>query len=228
MSRAEAPGGSEPEGWNLRYQGNEPVFTTDPSDLLGPETGGLVPGRALDLGSGEGRNALWLAQRGWRVTAVDFSDVGVAKARRLAEGLGVEVDWVVADLRSYHPPEDTFDVVIQSFVHLPANERGAILRRASAALRPGGSILVVGYDVSHLDHGAPGGPSDPALLLTVDGLVADLAGLEIERAERRRVPVEGDEEDTGRFAVDVVVRARRVTPFRAARPAGPWLAGPGA
>jgi SAM-dependent methyltransferase len=209
VSRPEQPGGAEPEGWNLRYQGDDPVFTVDPSTFLGPEIGGLAPGRALDLGSGEGRNALWLAERGWRMTAVDFSDVGVAKARRLAEGRRVEVDWVVADLRSYDPPEGTFDLVLQSFVHLPADDRRAILARASAALRPGGTILIVGYDVSHLDHGAPGGPSDPDLLLTVDGVVADLVGVEIERAERRQLLVEDDGGTTERYAVDVVVRGRR-------------------
>lgn len=209
MSRPEELSASEPEGWNLRYQGEELVFTADPESFLGLEVEGLAPGRALDLGSGEGRNSLWLAERGWRVTAVDFSDVGVAKARRLAEARGVEVDWVVADLRSYLPPPDTYDLVIQSFVHFAAAERRAVLHRASAALRPAGTVLVVGYDVSHLDHGAPGGPRDPALLFTLDGVVADLAGLDIERAERRQLPVDDDEAGGKGIAVDVVVRARR-------------------
>jgi SAM-dependent methyltransferase len=131
----------------------------------------------------------------------------VAKARELARLRGLKVDWVVADLRTVPLPPATFDLVIQLFVHLPAPERRAILRRALAALRPGGTILVVGYDVRHLASGVGGGPRDPNLLFTVDGVVGALDGLDVDRAERLAVPAGHDKAGVERFAVDVVVRA---------------------
>jgi SAM-dependent methyltransferase len=196
-------------GWDDRYQGDELIFTADPSRFLGPELAALVPGRALDLGSGEGRNALWLAERGWGVTGVDFSAVGVAKADRVARRRGLQVDWVVADLRSFHPPASTYDLVVQFFVHFPSPERRALLRRAAEALRPEGVMLVVGYDVSHLCEGSGGGPREPTLLFTTKDVVADLAALRIERAERLRLPVGIADDGTQLYAVNVIVRARR-------------------
>ena len=196
-------------GWDHRYQGNELVFTADPSRFLGPEVAGLAPGRALDLGSGEGRNALWLAAQGWAVTGVDFSAVGVAKADRLARCRGLQIDWVVADLRSFRPPVRTFDLVVQLFVHFPIAERRRLLRRAAGALRLGGVILVVGYDVSHLREGSGGGPQDPTLLFTAEELVADLTGVHIERAERVRLATTVADDGTQRYAVNVIVRGRR-------------------
>jgi SAM-dependent methyltransferase len=93
----------EREDWDRRYRGTELVWTAQPNRFLVQELRGLPPGRALDLGSGEGRNAVWLAEGGWKVTAVDFSPVALDKARRLAQARGVTVDWVLADLRDYEP-----------------------------------------------------------------------------------------------------------------------------
>ncbi len=197
------------QGWDHRYDGEELIFTADPSRFLGPELAGLTPGRALDLGSGEGRNALWLAEQGWAVTGLDFSSVGIAKAVRLARQRGLAVDWVVADLRSFQPPASSFDLVIQFFVHFPAPERRALLRRAVDALRPGGVILVVGYHVDHLDEGSGGGPQDPALLFHLEGLVSDLPELCFDRVDRLRVPSTMTEDGTQLYAVNVIVRARK-------------------
>lgn len=197
------------QGWDHRYDGEELIFTADPSRFLGPELAGLTPGRVLDLGSGEGRNALWLAEQGWAVTGVDFSSVGIAKAVRLARQRGLAVDWVVADLRSFQPPASSFDLVIQFFVHFPAPERRALLRRAVDALRPGGVILVVGYHVDHLDEGSGGGPQDPALLFHLEGLVSDLPELCFDRVDRLRVPSTMTEDGTQLYAVNVIVRARK-------------------
>lgn len=121
----------------------------------------------------------------------------------------LHLDWVVADLRSFRPPPSSFDLVLQFFGHFLADERRTLLRRAAGALRPGGVILVVGFDVSHLDEGSVGGPRDASLLFTIEEIVIDLAGLEIERAERLRLPAGVDEDGTPLFAVDVIVRASR-------------------
>lgn len=186
--------------WNERYAAQPILWDVDPDPFLGAELAGARPGRALDLGAGEGRTALWLAQRGWDVTAVDFSDVALDRGRRRVEEAGATgtVDWICADLTTLDPPAGPFDLVLVLFVHLPADDRRRLLRQAAAALAPGGIVLVVGYDTTHATEGE-GGPRDPLILFSPDDIVADLDGLEIERAERLRV---GD-------AVDAVVRARR-------------------
>ncbi len=197
--------------WNERYAGEEPLFKADPARFLAAEVEGTLPGRALDLGCGDGRNALWLAQRGWHVTGVDFSDVALAKAARFAVARGVpaeRLDLVLADLADYQPAPDAFELVLLLFVHPPAPRRRRMLDSAARALRPGGVLLVVGYDVANATEGTAGGPRDPAVLFTADDIVAELPPpLVVERAERLRVPVPS--EDGERMAVDAVVRARR-------------------
>jgi SAM-dependent methyltransferase len=186
--------------WNERYAATPLLWNVDPDPFLGVELVGTTPGRALDLGAGEGRTALWLAERGWDVTAVDFSDVALDRGRRRVAEAGASgtVDWICADLRAYQPPAEPFDLVLVLFVHLPADERRRLLRAAAAVLAPGGTVLVVGYDSTHATDGE-GGPRDPAILFSPEDIVADLDGLTVERAERLRV---GD-------AVDAIVRASR-------------------
>ncbi len=182
--------------WNERYAAQPVLWTVDPSPFLGGEVGDRGPGRALDLGAGEGRTALWLAERGWSVTAVDFSDVALERGRQRAEAAGVAgtVDWVCADLVEFDPTGTSYDLVLMMFVHLPPPERRRLLQRAAATLAPGGLALVVGYDSTN-PEGA-GGPRDPQILFTPEDVAADLRGLRVERAERVQV---GD-------AVDTVVR----------------------
>lgn len=195
------------EHWDRRYAGSDRVWSAEPNVFVAREAADLPAGRALDLATGEGRNAVWLAERGWRVTAVDFSAAGLAKARREADGRGVAVDWIHADLLEYEPPARAFDLVVYAYLHLPAEERRAVLRRAADALAPGGTLLVVGHDLANVEHGW-GGPQDPAVLFTPDDVVAELPGLEIERAERviRHVVTDDDGEAD---AIDALVRARR-------------------
>ena len=150
--------------WDEAYASTELVWTAEPNRFVVEELADLVPGRALDLGTGEGRNAIWLAERGWRVTAVDFSAVGLAKAAKLAEKRGVTgVQWVEADLRVYRPGAAAYDLVLMAYIHLPPDEFGALLRTAASALVPGGTLLVVGHDVDNIAHGH-GGPQDPRIL----------------------------------------------------------------
>lgn len=195
------------DAWNRRYATAEFVWRTEPNRFLPPEVAGLAPGRALDLACGEGRNAVWLATRGWRVTGVDFAEVGLDKARRLAAEHAVEVTWVRADVTTWSAPEAA-DLVVVFYLQLPAEPRRRALARAAAAVAPGGTLLVVAHDLANLREGH-GGPQDPAVLYTPDDVVADLAGsgLEVQRAERVRRPVELD---TGVVhAVDCLVRAGR-------------------
>jgi SAM-dependent methyltransferase len=136
----------------------------------------------FDLACGEGRNAIWLAERGWTVTGVDFSQVAIDKARQLARARSAAVDFQVADLLAYQPPERGFDLVIVFYLQVPASERRAILHGAGAAVASGGTFLLVAHDLRNLDEGY-GGPRDAHVLYTPEDVVADLDGLEIERAE---------------------------------------------
>ena len=120
------------ESWNSRYQGRDLVWTAAPNQFLVAEVVSLVPGRALDLGCGEGRNSVWLAEQGWTVTAVDFSDVGISKGREMADKRGVEVTWVVEDLNRFEPEDQAFDLVIDFYIHIPADQRVALLRKAAS------------------------------------------------------------------------------------------------
>jgi len=190
--------------WDARYAKTELEWGAEPNRFLVEEVEGLEPGRALDVAAGEGRNAVWLAERGWSVTAVDFSGVAVAKARRLARERSVEVEWVTADVVHYYPAESSFDLVIVFYLHLSARDMATVLRRAAGALRPGATLLVVGHDRANLAHGV-GGPQDPAILLDAHEVATELDGLEVKKAERVRRPVAGAERD----ALDTLVRAVR-------------------
>ena len=166
----------------------------------------MIPGRALDLACGEGRNAVWLAERGWDVIGVDFADAGLAKAERLAAERSVEVEWVLADVLDYEPPEQAFELVLVFYLQLPAAERRVALGRAADAVAPEGTLLVVGHHLLNLTEGY-GGPRHAEVLFTPEDVVAEIPGLVVERAERvpRPVQVEGGEAT----AIDALVRARR-------------------
>ncbi len=193
------------EAWNFRYQGDDLLWTERPNRLLVAEAEGLTPGRALDLACGEGRNAVWMAEQGWQVTGVDFSQVALDKAHRLAEQRGVEVNWVCADLLEYAPP-GVFGLVIVFYLQLALNERHVIFSRAASAVAPGGTLLLVAHTPDNLERGH-GGPRDPAVLYSAEQAAADLTGLEIERAEPVLRPIETA--DGTRQAIDALVRARR-------------------
>ncbi len=194
--------------WDRRYGGRELIWTAEPNRFLVAETETLAPGRAIDLGCGEGRNAIWLAERSWQAVGVDFSEVGLTKARELADARGVDVDWVAADLLEYRPDPRASDLVLIFYLQVPATERRPIIRAAADAVAPGGTFLLVAHDSSNLEHGH-GGPQIPAVLYTARDVVEDLdgAGLQIERAERVERPVLTS--DGERVALDALVRARR-------------------
>jgi SAM-dependent methyltransferase len=196
-------GGVERDDWNARHGEAGPLFGVEPNRFLVAEVAGLAPGRALDLACGAGRNAVWLAEQGWTVTGVDFADVALQNARGLAAARGVEVEWLVADLREWVPPALAFELVAVLYLQLPEEERDLIVRRAAAAVAGGGTILVVGHHSANLADGS-GGPKDPRVLFTAEEVVADLDGFEIEKAERALRSVEGE-----RDAIDALVRARR-------------------
>lgn len=195
------------EGWNRRYAAADRIHSTPvPNRFLVSEVADLTPGRALDLACGAGRNAVWLAERGWRVTAVDFSSVGLGIARDLAAARGMAVEWVEADVVTWMPPAGAFDLVCVLYLQLPAPDRRAVLAHAVDAVKPDGTLLVVGHDLLNLTEGW-GGPAQADVLFTPDDIAREIDGLALEKATRVRRPVE----DPGahREAIDALVRARR-------------------
>lgn len=190
------------EDWDRRWQERSHHCVDEPVGVLVREIADLEPGRALDLGCGSGRAALWLAERGWQVTGVDYSEVALGLAREERP----DIDWVLADLREYEPESAAFDLVLVLYVHLPSVERRGLLGRAAAALAPGGTMLVLGHALENLGTGAPG-PSNPDVLYSAEELAAEVPDLVPVKSERltRRVATETGEAE----AVDVLIVARR-------------------
>ncbi|MFE3250125.1 class I SAM-dependent methyltransferase [Streptomyces sp. NPDC059209] len=142
-------GGTNQEFWDSRYGESDRIWSGDPNTVLVREVTALKPGRALDLGCGEGADSIWLAGRGWRVTAVDISGVALARAERHAAtadaGVADRIDWQRHDL-AVSFPAGTFDLVSAQFLHSPGDmPRERILRNAAAAVAPGGVLLIVGH-----------------------------------------------------------------------------------
>src|SRR4051812_12958963 len=149
--------------WDERYAAADLVWSATPNQFVEAELAGLRPGRALDLAAGEGRNALWLAGRGWHVTAVDFSRAGLDKGRRLQQhhdADGSSIEWVQADVLTYDAAAASYDLVLLAYLQLTPDQRRTAVQRGFAALRAGGTFFVVAHDSSNLTEGT-GGPPDP-------------------------------------------------------------------
>ncbi len=174
------------EDWDERYAEKQ-QWSSEPNRLIADLLADLPPGDAVDLAAGEGRHALWLASRGWRATAVDFSGVGLDRGR--AQPGSDAVTWVVADVRTWSAPDASLDLVLVAYLHLPQDETLPLFTRAVDWLRPGGRLLVLGHDVENLTAGV-GGPPDPEILHSVERLAPVAALLEVDRLEqiRRETP----------------------------------------
>ena len=146
--------------------------------------------RAIDLGCGEGRNAVWLALLGWSVTGVDMSVVGIDRGRAMAETNDVRVEWVVADLESWDLGAGAWDLMALVYVHWPTDKRVPFLQRVVDGLAPGGHLVIVGHDRTNIERGH-GGPQNPDVLTTPEELAELMrgAGLAVREAREVRRPV---------------------------------------
>ena len=197
---------SKREQWNERYGAADLVWGAEPNRFLAEELESAEPvGRVLDLACGEGRNAIWLAERGFDVTAVDFSDVAIERARKLAAERGVEVEWICDDVTRFEPGSGAFDRVVVLYLQVPSADFKSALEHASRALAPGGELLMIGHALRNLTDGV-GGPQQPDVLWDLEVLSAVLRelGLEVDRADEVLRPVEGKGN-----AIDLLIRARR-------------------
>ncbi len=183
--------------WDQRYAVEEYVYGTRPNDFLASVVDRLPMGRVLCLAEGEGRNAVYLAEQGFEVTAVDSSAVGLDKARKLAGQRGVHIETIVADLAHYEIIPESWDAIVAIFCHLPPPLRRVVHAQAVAGLRPGGAFVLEAYTPAQLKHGT-GGPPVVELMMTLEALRNELAGLRFEHA----VETERDIQE-GRFHAGV-------------------------
>lgn len=195
--------------WDARYSEREgAMWSGRPNGRLVAEVADLTPGRALDVGCGEGADAIWLARRGWTVTAVDISDIAIGRAREAAERADVAVEWVCGDALSTLFPVRSFDLVSMQYPALPKAAGAAAVRGLLDTVRSGGLLLAVYHDLDddHREHMKSRGV-DPANYFGVDD-VAPLLGedftIELQAIELRIDPPP----DTPHIA-DVILRARR-------------------
>lgn len=190
--------------WDEKYRAADRLWSVEPNAFVADRLGAHRPGVGVDLAAGEGRNAIWLARQGWSMTAVDFSEIAVERGRELSD----EVEWVVADVRTWEPaPDVRFDLVLIAYLHLLVDEFEGVVRRAVEWLSPGGELFMVGHHRSNIEHGF-GGPQYPEVLWAIEEIVPWLAGLDILEAEVVEREVAGG--DGPRFALDALVRGRRV------------------
>lgn len=199
------------EFWDQRYGSSPALWSGHVNAVLSAEVEGLAPGRALDVGCGEGGDALWLAERGWEVVGVDVSQVALDRAAARARETGLEsrVSWQHRDLLAWTPEVASHDLVSVAFVHLAAGDRRTVYAGLAAAVAPGGTFLVGAHHPS--DVGVVPRPPHPELFFTAEELAADLPGgpaaWEVVTAEARPRPAQHD----GRAVVvhDTVLRATR-------------------
>jgi SAM-dependent methyltransferase len=184
--------------WDGRYAAIDLMWSEGPNRFVVEEVEPLASGTALDLACGEGRNAIWLAERGWTTTAVDFSAVAIERARAISRERGAEVTWVHADVLTWRA-EHRYDLVLLAYLQVPQVERITAITSAAAATTTGGSLLVIGHDRRNLAEGT-GGPQDPALLWSPEEVA--IPGFDIIRAKTAPRPT-----DDG-IAQDTVVHLR--------------------
>ncbi len=195
--------------WDERYASAPALWSGHVNAVVRDETADLAPGRALDVGCGEGGDALWLAGRGWQVTGVDVSRVALQRAAERAEAVGLasRTTWEQRDVLSWTPPAGAFDLVSVAFIHLAAGDRAGAYAGLAAAVAPGGTFLVVAHH--HSDVGVVPRPDDPGLWFTAEELAAGLGpGWDVLVAEAR--PRQGRHPDGHEVTLhDTVLRARR-------------------
>ena len=212
-SSPQSEGDFDRDAWDRRWsqalrKGAHAVAQRPPNVHLVAAVADLVPGRALDAGAGHGAETLWLASGGWHVTAVDFSTTALEYARSRAEGVGADVaeriEWIVADLATWTPPPQRYDLVACLYVHV-AGSVPAMVQRLAAGVTRGGTLLLVGHRPVDPATGAPT-PAAGQVQVSVD---TALAGLELGRWEV--VVAEERPREAAGSGVDAAVRARRVT-----------------
>ena len=196
------------DAWNQRYLEGRANWPEEPSSALVAIERELPPGTALDLACGTGRNSIHLARRGWAVTGVDFSDAALEVARERSKTERLPIRWLHKDLLSWTPPASSFDLVLICYLHVPWSFFCTVLEAAERALRPKGTLFVLGHDRTNIEEGT-GKPKHLDVTYTADEVAAALSRCTIIDARReKRVPDHGATDRTGVLQIDCVVQAQ--------------------
>jgi SAM-dependent methyltransferase len=199
--------------WDERYRSQAKLWSGNPNPHLTTEAADLGPGTALDVGAGEGADAIWLAKRGWQVTGLDISPVALKRAAEHAEHAGADVAgrirWVQRDLMDGQPMPDQYDLVSAQYVHLPPDARRALFTRLADAVAPGGTLLIVGHHPTDLQSSVPR-PQRPELFFTGDDVTGQLKPTEWDIVTDATAPRTTTDPDGHPATIhDTVIRARR-------------------
>jgi SAM-dependent methyltransferase len=195
--------------WDERYSQSEYYYGREPNDWLKLHSHSFPKdGNVLSLGEGEGRNAVYLAQLGLHVTAVDASRVGLEKLEKFAQEKGVHVTSVLADLKSYEWGEECWDGIISVWCHLPPELRKQVHSRAVRALKKGGIFLLEAYHPRQLIY-RTGGPAQEELLMTLEDLRSELDGLDFSVAQEVERVIHEGQGHFGRSAVVQILAIKR-------------------
>lgn len=189
--------------WDERYRATEMLWSAGPNQFVASRLSEREPGRGVDLGSGEGRNAIWLADLGWEMVAVDFSAVAVERGRSRSD----LVTFVEADVFTWEPEPEALglDLVLIAYLQVESSRLESLVRKSSTWLGPGGELFMIGHDLSNLDEGV-GGPQVPEILWELDVILEWLGDLRVVEGGVIKRPVEVDADI--RYARDTLIRAR--------------------
>lgn len=198
----------EAQFWNERYRSRDQLFSDNPNGALVTEVTDLPAGHALDVGSGEGADALWLARRGWQVTAVDISQIALDRAAAATSAeLADRIRWTHCDLITAPPPAGMFDLVSAQYFPFPRQPHPTAPRGLLAAVAPGGTLLVVSHDLADLPPDNERGidPSDYYRPDEITGFLDDTWTVLVNETRPRTTPAPPGTNHTH----DTVLRARR-------------------
>ena len=204
--------------WDARYSEKDSIWSGNPNPVLVSDVSGLAPGTALDVGCGEGADAIWLARRGWTVTGVDISTVALQRAAAFAAAdsdvsdVASRLTWEQHDLAEWSPPEAAFDLVSAQFLHLTGAQSARLFPALAAAVAPGGTLLIVGHDFTGMNELHRQHMQDHILTIDMVEDVLDAARWTIEVSESREraalTQTPGPDGSVMHLR-DIVVRARR-------------------
>lgn len=200
----------EPAGWDERYAASTDVWSGAPNPQLLEEVTGMEPGRAIEIGCGEGADAIWLAKQGWNVTATDFSPVGLAKAAKAAAAAGVTglIEWRELDAREFTPGAEHWDLAHAHYLHISLTEVRRLIAGLAQVITPGGTLLVVGHHPADVEAGLRRPAAD--LLYTAEQLAEALPEGEWDiSAEARTRPAKGPDGEPVTATDAVLVAVKR-------------------